>query len=133
VLAILNNWQLLPEAEAEEDDADTFGAEAEALVSGPQFWTLTQEEKQKLQAFIYALNANQERDPKCRRVLDLLLREKWLGQGCSIFSQWFDSIERLAQHLSKEDLPAEKIGIYAGAQRSGVMGGESFALKTGRR
>jgi superfamily II DNA or RNA helicase len=125
-LAILNNWQLLPEVEAEEDDADTVGAEAEAMVSGPQFQTLTQEEKQKLQAFIYALDANQERDPKYQRVLDLLLREKWLGQGCIIFSQWFDSIEWLAQHLSKEDLPAEKIGIYAGAQRSGVMLGGEF-------
>lgn len=129
-LAILNNWQFLPEVEAEEEDADTIDAEAETMAPAPQFRTLTQEERQKLQAFIYALDANQERDPKYQRVLDLLLRRKWLGQGCIIFSQWFDSIEWLAQNLSKEDLPVEKIGIYAGAQRSGVMVGGDFRPQT---
>jgi superfamily II DNA or RNA helicase len=129
-LAILNNWQLLPEVEAEEEDTDTIAAEAETMAPAPRFRTLTQEEKQKLQAFIYVLDASQDRDPKYQRVMDLLLRRKWLGQGCIIFSQWFDSIEWLAQHLSKEDLPEEKIGIYAGAQRSGVMVGGEFRPQT---
>jgi superfamily II DNA or RNA helicase len=128
-LAILNNWQVLPEMAGEEDDDNTVAVDAETMAPA-QFRTLTQEEKQELQAFIYALDANQERDPKYQRVLDLLLREKWLGQGCIIFSQWFDSIDWLAQHLSTEDLPEEKIGIYAGAQRPGVMVGGDFRSQT---
>lgn len=116
--AILNNWEVLPEVEAEED--------VDIAEAAPQFRTLTPEEKQKLEAFIYALDANQERDPKYQRVLELLIRRNWLEQGCIIFSQWFDSIEWLAQHLSGEDLPDERIGIYAGAQRSGVIVGGEF-------
>jgi PLD-like domain/SNF2-related domain len=80
----------------------------------------TLEEKEKLQAFIAALEANQERDPKCSVVLDILLHRAWLDEGCMIFSQYFDSIWWLAQQLSQE-MPGKSMGIYAGGQRSGVM------------
>ncbi|MBM4287910.1 MAG: helicase SNF2 [Deltaproteobacteria bacterium] len=118
--AILQNWEVLPETEVDEEEDVDAGAVA------PQFRTLTQDEKGQLQSFIDALDANQERDPKYQRVIELLLTKRWLDQGCIIFSQWFDSIEWLAQHLSGEDLPGERIGIYAGAQRSGVMIGGEF-------
>jgi hypothetical protein len=82
--------------------------------------TLTDRERATLQAFIETLEANQERDPKCAVVLDMLLGRHWLDQGCIIFSQYFDSIWWLAHQLA-HDFSKEAIGIYAGGQHSGVM------------
>ena len=42
-------------------------------------------ERTTLQAFIDTLEANQERDPGCAVVLDMLLGRHWLDQGCIIF------------------------------------------------
>ncbi|MGI8739936.1 MAG: helicase-related protein [Gammaproteobacteria bacterium] len=46
--------------------------------------------------------------------------------GCIIFSQYYDSVWWLAVQLTQE-LPEEDIGIYAGAQKSGVMRGGAFS------
>ena len=83
----------------------------------------------KLQAFIEALEANQERDPKCHVVLDILTYRRWLEEGCIIFSQYFDSIWWLAHHLAQE-IPQEAIGIYTGGQRSGIMHEKRFSPKS---
>lgn len=121
--AILQNWEVLPEIDVDEEEID-------AAPAPSQFRSLTQAEKNELQGFMDALDANQERDPKYQRVVELLLREKWLDLGCIIFSQWFDSIEWLAHVLSSEDLPDELIGIYAGAQKSGIMIGGEFKSRS---
>jgi SNF2 family DNA or RNA helicase len=92
------------------------------------FKALTNTERSKLQAFIEALEANQERDPKCHVVLDILTYQRWLEEGCIIFSQYFDSIWWLAHHLSQA-IPQEAIGIYAGGQRSGIIREKLFAPK----
>ena len=105
---MLGTWEQVAEAEDEEElETETFKS-------------LTPTERVKLQAFIETLEANQERDPKCTAVLDILLHQHWLDAGCIIFSQYFDSIWWLAQQLT-QDMPQECIGIYAGGQRSGVM------------
>ena len=83
-------------------------------------YTLTLEEQQLLQAFISRLKANQERDPKYKVIVNLLLAQEWLKQGCIIFSQYFDSIWWLAQQLT-QTIPDEPIGIYAGGNKSGIM------------
>jgi Helicase conserved C-terminal domain len=98
--------------------------EVEDLEEEP-FTSLTPTERATLQAFIDTLEANQERDPKCAVVLDILLGRHWLDQGCIIFSQYFDSVWWLSQQLA-HDLPQEMIGIYAGGQHSGVMEEGSF-------
>jgi len=98
--------------------------DAEDLEEEP-FTSLTPTERATLQAFIDTLEANQERDPKCAVVLDILLGQHWLDQGCIIFSQYFDSIWWLAHQLA-HDLSTEVIGIYAGGQHSGVMEEGSF-------
>uniref|UniRef100_A0A831UAK0 Helicase SNF2 n=1 Tax=Geobacter metallireducens TaxID=28232 RepID=A0A831UAK0_GEOME len=82
--------------------------------------SLTASERIALEKFVRALEANREDDPKCERVVRLLRDDGWLEKGCIIFSQYFDSVWWLAGHLTTE-LPGEKIGIYAGAQRSGIM------------
>ncbi len=87
--------------------------------------TLTSEERSVLQRLLKALEANQERDPKYQIVRSLLLERGWIDLGRIVFSQYFDSVLWLAEQLTAE-MPGEEIGIYAGAQRSGVMHGGVF-------
>jgi hypothetical protein len=110
---MLRDWQSVV-IEHEEDD--------ESAVS--EMKKLTAEERQLLERFVAALNSNPERDPKYDVVLDLL-KKGWLELGCIVFSQYYDSIDWLARNLSLE-LPGEKIGIYAGNRRSGIMHGSEF-------
>ena len=65
------------------------------------------------------MGASQERDPKYAVVLDCLKRRAWLEKGCIVFSQYFDSVKWLAEQLVN-DLPGERIAIYAGSGKSGV-------------
>ncbi len=109
---MLSAWTTLDD---DEDDEDTLS----------QLRTLTGEERALLQRFLRALEANQERDPKYRIVRQQLLDQGWRELGCIIFSQYLDSVLWLAEQLTAE-LPAEEIGIYAGAQRSGIMHGGVF-------
>ena len=67
------------------------------------------------------LEDNQEKDPKYQEVKQYLIDKSWLGKGCIIFSQYYDSVMWLATQLSSEDLPDERIGIYSGESRSGIM------------
>lgn len=67
------------------------------------------------------LEDNQEKDPKYKEVKQYLSDEGWLEKGCIIFSQYYDSVMWLATQLSSEDLTDERIGIYSGESRSGIM------------
>ena len=67
------------------------------------------------------LEDNQEKDPKYQEVKQYLIDKSWLEKGCIIFSQYYDSVMWLATQLSSEDLPNERIGIYSGESRSGIM------------
>jgi hypothetical protein len=104
---MLSEWTALDD---EEDDEESLR----------QLRALTSEERYVLQRFLKALEANQERDPKYHIVRDQLLERGWRELGCIIFSQYFDSVFWLAEQLTAE-MPQEEIGIYAGAQRSGLM------------
>jgi superfamily II DNA or RNA helicase len=116
---LLGSWQQI--AEGEDEDVESLEVET--------FMSLTPTERAKLQAFVDALEANQERDPKYSVVLDTLLNKGWLNEGCIIFSQYFDSLWWLANQLS-QDMPDEIIGIYAGGQRSGVRVEGAFSRKS---
>lgn len=50
----------------------------------------------------------------------MLIEDNWVERGCIVFSQFFDSVYWVADNLSK-DLPSEKIGIYAGGDKSGLI------------
>ena len=112
---MLNDWEDLEEEDSEEE------VEVEKLKS------LTSDERDILHTFVKTLEANQERDPKLEVVVDVLLEQGWLEEGCIIFSQYFDSVWWLAKQLSQEVLSKETIGIYAGGQKSGIMTGGVFA------
>ena len=87
---------------------------------------LTPEERAELARCLKALEVSQDRDPKFQRVLDYLKGENWLAQGCIIFSQYFDSAWWLAEALSRDHLPDESIGLYAGGANSGILIGGQF-------
>ena len=109
---ILGEWEDLEEP---EDDEDSVG----------RLRTLTGEERETLSRLSRAMEANRERDPKCAAVLRLLVDNGWLRHGCIVFSQYFDSVWWLMHQLATE-LPEEAIGVYAGANRSGVLHGGEF-------
>ena len=108
VTRILDGWEDLGDEYDDDEEAD-----------GP-LRTLTKEESRVLSGLAQAMEANLDQDPKCAAVVRLLVDEGWLEHGCIVFSQYYDSVWWLAHRLT-EALPAETIGIYAGAGRSGVM------------
>jgi superfamily II DNA/RNA helicase len=83
--------------------------------------SLTPTERHKLTQFLDKLEANQDTDPKYEVVRRLLIDEDWLDAGCIIFSQYFDSIQWLAEQLSRDLPKGESIGLYAGGQKSGIV------------
>lgn len=120
VVKMLDDWASIEEWD-QEDDEDEDGGPPPA-----QLRALTDTERAKLRAFLDALNANREEDPKLRVVLDCLETKGWLQAGCIVFSQYFDSIWWLGQEMTKR-FPAERVGIYAGGSRSGLFLGGEFA------
>jgi len=98
--------------EDEELEDDTASSESRDLTS---------DEIELLRQCRQLLEDNQEKDPKYKEVKQYLTDKSWLEKGCIIFSQYYDSVIWLATQLSSEDLTEEKIGIYSGESRSGVM------------
>lgn len=86
-----------------------------------EFRNLSGEEIKLLRQCRQLLEDNQEKDPKYQEVRYYLLEKGWLELGCIIFSQYYDSVMWLAMQLSAEDLGDEKIGIYSGEARSGII------------
>ena len=103
---MLGEWE---DIDDEEEDETT-----------SQLRTLTESERSSLEHLLKAIKANTNRDPKYQAVLNQLTDAGWLNLGCIVFSQYFDSIWWLANQLTV-DLPHETIGLYAGAQKSGLF------------
>src|SRR5258708_30072868 len=76
---MLGTWQAIEEVDEDEEDGEFINAESR---------TLTPAEREKLQAFSQALQANQEHDPKFAVVMECLRDRGWLEMGCIIFSQY---------------------------------------------
>ncbi len=117
---MLSEWgnenRIVNAALFEEDD----DAPVDYGTPGGSMKDLTAVERDELNRCLKALEANQDRDPKYKKVLDYLVSKGWLELGCIVFSQYFDSIWWLAQQLSDE-LKDEAIGVYAGGANSGIM------------
>jgi len=85
---------------------------------------LTDAERAALEELVGHL---QERpvDPKFEAVFHYLQGEPgWLTYGCIIFSQYYDTARWVAEELAAK-LPAEPIGLYAGADRSRMLRGDT--------
>jgi hypothetical protein len=113
---MLGSWQNIDfvASEAEDDDEER---ESDSALEMSR--TLTGDERELLQRFIRALEANQERDPKYSVILERLRTHGWLQKGCIIFSQYYDSVCWLAEQLM-DDLSGERIAVYAGSRKSGI-------------
>jgi hypothetical protein len=117
---MLSDWgKAIDEEDYEEEDI----VEETALDS--EIKNITDEERACLVMFIETLYANQEKDPKYKLLLKLLLDDHWIRRGCIIFSQYYDSAHWVAENLST-DMPNEKIGLYAGGDKSGIFLGGNF-------
>ncbi|MED3892785.1 phospholipase D-like domain-containing protein [Peribacillus frigoritolerans] len=112
---MLANWgDSTEEADYENEEFDV------DVDTNSEIKNITEEERQCLIRFVSTLEANKDKDPKYQLVMDLLLTEGWLERGCIIFSQYFDSAYWIAEGLSNE-INGEKIGIYAGGEKSGLL------------
>ena len=124
--ALLSSWGAADEGEEDDTGEDEIENRPDAL---SDIRSLTTVERDLLERFINALQANQDRDPKYAIVLEFLRDRGWLQRGCIIFSQYFDSIWWLSEQLVK-DLPNEPIAIYAGSNKSGLWGNGTFTRTT---
>jgi hypothetical protein len=116
---LLGTWEPIDDPEEDIDEFGDIAAELDAQAAQ----TLTETERSLLSRFVVALTANQERDPKYHRVVEVLRDQRWLeSRGVIVFSQFYDSVRWLAEQLV-EDFPDEPIGLYAGAGRSTVWHG----------
>ncbi len=92
---------------------------------GKEIKDLTNEEVMCLQQLKKILSNNTQCDPKYTKTKELLLKgtkgtKPWKKLGCIIFSQYYDSAYFIASTLSIE-LPNDKIGLYAGGDKSGIF------------
>jgi len=121
---MLYNWGgVVDEEDDEEDNRE------EEKVLQHEIRDLTDGERACLIKFIETLNANKEKDPKYILLLKLLIEDNWIERGCIIFSQYYDSAYWIAENLSG-DLPHEKIGIYAGGDKSGIFVGGIYEKRS---
>ena len=109
---ILSNWTRIDDRAASSNESENR--------------TLTEAEADCLRNFEQALDINEQRDPKHQKVVEYLVDREWLTRGCIIFSEYFDSVWWLARQLSTNDLPDERIGLYAAREKSGIMHGGTF-------
>lgn len=121
---MLSNWDEV--IDEEEDEGEDVAEEKEVQ---SQIKNMTDEERAYLVKFIDSIDANQEKDPKYQLLLKLLLEDDWLERGCIIFSQYYDSACWVAENLS-DDLPHEKIGLYAGGDKSGIFVGDIYEKRS---
>lgn len=121
---LLGVWENDDAAEDDDTGDDVGPVEASEFSK-----SLTDPERGVLRRLVAALEANQERDPKYAVVRDCLVVRHWLDRGCIIFSQYYDSIRWLAETLAA-DLPTTLIGVYAGANRSGLFRDGRFERAT---
>ena len=101
--------------EDDEDDEDAVQTDIKDL---------TPEEIGCLEQLVNVLRANTDTDPKYSRVRSILAQGvegegAWMGRGCILFSQYYDSAIYVAERLSK-DFPDIPIGLYAGGDKSGI-------------
>jgi hypothetical protein len=106
----------------EEEDARLF---AETVAD------LTVAEIASLRTIVEELSRPEARDPKLAAVKYFLMEHRtegktWLEHGCIVFSQYYDTVRWIASELAAI-LSDESIAVYAGAGKSGIFRGESFA------
>ncbi|MFH1445934.1 MAG: phospholipase D-like domain-containing anti-phage protein [Chloroflexota bacterium] len=117
---MLENWEDAVDSPEEDEPEEESPVDATTESSVSTSKTLTEHERLLLEQFVGALEANQESDPKYEVVLKCLKQRGWLARGCIVFSQYRDSIQWLAERLTK-DFPDEPIALYSSSTTSGII------------
>lgn len=108
--------------DAEIEDVDSVDEEDDDLppLNPNDFRNFTSAERDALRRCRDLLKTCRDPDPKLQEVLGYLVDKNWLGRGCILFSQYYDTAfwvgDQLARHAA---FAGYDIGIYAGSGRSG--------------
>lgn len=78
------------------------------------------QEAGELEVVVDMLRDKLDEDPKAKVVDHFLIREEWLSHGSIVFSQYYDTVRWMAERFSREH-PDERVAVYAGAGRSGLL------------
>lgn len=132
------------EVETDEDDEEREedeGGEDEMAVRGPgrppagasDFKDFTEAEVDSLRRCLLLLRQGGNNDPKLEAIVGYLLgthkdvTKPWLGLGCILFSQYYDTVRWVGDELAKRPEFADlDIGLYAGSNRSGFWRAGKF-------
>jgi hypothetical protein len=119
-----------PDAPDDEDDDETEEDEP-PLVGRPangasDFKDFTDQELSSLRRCLDLLKQGGNNDPKLEAVVSYLLGSnphtiaRWMGRGCILFSQYYDTVRWVGDELAKRpEFAGIDIGLYAGSNRSG--------------
>lgn len=128
-----------PDEPTDEDDDDSEDGNGGADVAGhyaaaaSDFKDFTMAEAASLERCLALLRQGGSNDPKLDAVLGYLLgtrsdvSERWIGRGCILFSQYYDTARWVGDELARRPEFADmEIGLYAGSNRSGLWSGGRF-------
>jgi len=106
-------------------------SEEEELGFSEIYENIGSDEIAQLQIIVDELSRPEAVDPKLDVVKYFLLKHQtdkktWLEHGCIIFSQYYDTALWVAKELAKI-LPDEPVGVYAGANKSGIYRNDEFS------
>lgn len=134
--------KLLGEEPEDADDEDEYEDETEDEVppqlgrppqSASDFKDFTDAERLALVRCLQFLREGGNNDPKLEALIGYLLGTQpgvtrgWLGLGCILFSQYYDTVRWIGTELAKRpEFAGMDIGLYAGSDRSGFWRGGKF-------
>ena len=114
-----------------DEDEDDVEEEMQAQVGRPsqvasEFKDFTDAERQSLERCLHLLREGGNNDPKLDALIGYLrgtypgVTQAWLGLGCILFSQYYDTVRWVGNELAKRaEFVDMDIGLYAGSNRSG--------------
>ena len=118
------------EDEAEDEVPQTMGRPPQAV---SEFKNFTSDERLALERCLQFLREGGNKDPKLEAVIGYLtgaqegVARDWLGLGCILFSQYYDTVRWVGNALAKRPEFADMdIGLYAGSNRSGLWRAGKF-------
>lgn len=124
---MLKTWGVpnLEELDLEEDETIS-----ETDQEYSELKQLTDAERSHLTRFVNLLENHVDEDPKYELLRSILLEKNWLDKGAIVFSQYYDTIEWIAENLTNDpEFSTETIGLYAGGSRSGIYENGVFKRK----
>ena len=115
----------------DDEDEDDTEEEVPVQVGRPpqgasDFKNFTVKEIDSLRRCLSLLKQGGNNDPKLEALISYLrgthpgVSESWLGRGCILFSQYYDTVRWIGDEMAKRaEFSGMDIGLYAGSNRSG--------------